>query len=619
MPGRLRVDLCGSRVRIERGSETEEELWRSLGRNISPEDHHQDHDVVVVPLERFLASRNWLANALQRFQCAITFSEAATGMLEIANAERRELAALIQGGPRPVAHEELLQLLTRSRFNRQLLQFQVRDLVHLLALSHGANYSVPGAGKTTVAYATYECERMRGRVERLLVVAPLSAFEAWTSEANDCFAEPLLVSRFGEPPRGRAEVQLVNYQRLSSSYQALVEWVAGRRTHVILDEAHRMKRGRDGDWGARCLDLAHLAARRDVLTGTPAPQHPRDFVALTEYLWPHQSNTVLPRAVLRPDPPADAMAVLSDRLRPLFVRTTKRELGLPDPIIRVENVRMGPMQQEIYEALRTRMRNAVRASPRERAQFGQMGEVLMYLLQAATNPALLSTAVAQARANPSSWPPAPLDPDSTMAARVLDYPTLEIPAKAQKLATMVADNAAEGRKTLVWSNFVRNLDNLAAAELGPYEPVVVHGGVSSSADEADPRSREAAIRRFRSDPDCMVLLANPAAMSEGISLHRECHDAIYLDRTFNAGQYLQSIDRIHRLGLPPDVTTRITLLESVGTIDETVNFRVEQKAERLSVMLTDPALVTMVLPDDELSGEEIDVDDIEALFAHLRR
>jgi SNF2 family DNA or RNA helicase len=206
-----------------------------------------------------------------------------------------------------------------------------------------------------------------------------------------------------------------------------------------------------------------------------------------------------------------------------------------------------------------------------------------------------------------------------MAARVLNYPTLEIPAKFLKLAAMVAANAARGLKTLVWSNFVRNLDNLATAELAPYNPVVVHGGVPSSSDDNDPRTREFAIRRFRSDPDCMVLLANPAALSEGVSLHHECHDAIYVDRTFNAGQYLQSIDRIHRLGLPIDVETRITLLECVGTVDETVSFRVEQKAERLSVMLTDPSLVTMALPDDELAGEDIDPDDLEALFAHLRR
>lgn len=620
MSGELHVERAGSRIHVHRGADTDDDLWRSLGRNISPDDYEQGVDELVVPLERFLASRNWLSASLTRYGCGVTFSDAATNALEIAGAERREVVELLQSGARPLDASVVLEMLDSSRFRRRLMPFQTRDLCHLLALSHGANYSVPGAGKTTVAYATYECERMRGRVEQLLVVAPLSAFEAWATEATDCFADPPQVARFGEGGSVHgAEVRLINYQRLASRYTQLAEWVNRRRTHVILDEAHRMKRGRNGEWGARCLDLAHLAVRRDALTGTPAPQHPRDFIALTDFLWPHQSGSILPREALRPDPAPDAMAVLSRRLRPLFARTTKGELGLPDPLIRVEQIPMAPVQAEIYEALRSRMRNAVRASPRERAQFGQLGEVFMYMLQAASNPGLLSVALAQAQPRASSWPPLPLDPDSTIASRVLEYSSLEISAKVQRLSAIVAENAAQGRKTLVWSNFVRNLDNLAAAELAPHQPAVVHGGVPSLSDETDPRSREAAIRRFRDDPGCMVLLANPAAMSEGISLHRDCHDAVYLDRTFNAGQYLQSIDRIHRIGLPPNTDTRITILESVGTIDEGVSQRVAQKAERLSVMLTDPALVTMALPDEELAGDELDPDDLDVLFAHLQR
>jgi SNF2 family DNA or RNA helicase len=619
VPGEIRVDLSGSRIRIERGPGTEQDLWRSLGRNIAPDDHIQTEQTIEVPLERFLATRNWLASTLRSYGCAVAFTETATTAVEVANAERAELVTLLDRGFRPVDPEEVELMLGTSRFSRELMWFQLRDLAHLLSLSHGANFSVPGAGKTTVAYALYEYERMRNRVDRLLVVAPLSAFEAWTSEAIDCFAEPLAIRRFGDSTPRSPEVQLLNYHGLSNNYNEASEWVTAGRTHVILDEAHRMKRGRTGDWGSRCLDLAHLAVRRDILTGTPAPQHPRDFEALTGFLWPNQTNLIIPRDALRLDPPPHAMATLSDRLEPLFARTDKGELGLDDPIVRVEAVTMGPVQREIYEALRTRMRFAIQASPRERAQFGQMGEVLMYLLQAATNPALLSVAVNQTNPNPSRWPPAPFDANSDMAARVLDYPQLEIPTKVQKLATMVASNAADGRKTLVWSNFVRNLDNLATAELAPFNPVVVHGSVPSSADVEDPRTREHAIRRFRTDPECMVLLANPAAMSEGVSLHHECHDAIYVDRTFNAGQYLQSIDRIHRLGLPPGIDTRITILACGGTVDDAVDSRVEQKAERLSVMLKDPSLMTMALPDDELGGEIIDVEDLDSLFAHLEQ
>jgi hypothetical protein len=118
-----------------------------------------------------------------------------------------------------------------------------------------------------------------------------------------------------------------------------------------------------------------------------------------------------------------------------------------------------------------------------------------------------------------------------------------------------------------------------------------------------------------------VLLANPAATSEGISLHDVCHDAVYLDRTFNAGQYLQSVDRIHRLGLPTGTATRITFLLSTGTVDDLVNSRVERKAERLGQMLDDHDIATMALPEDDDYGAPVDVADEEelvALFAHLR-
>ena len=117
----------------------------------------------------------------------------------------------------------------------------------------------------------------------------------------------------------------------------------------------------------------------------------------------------------------------------------------------------------------------------------------------------------------------------------------------------------------------------------------------------------------------MVLLANPAATGEGVSLHEICHDAIYLDRTFNAGQYLQSVDRIHRLGLAPAQETRITFLLTRDTIDEVVDLRVRDKAERLGGMLNDPSISTMALPDDEDYGPAIDtVEDVAALFTHLR-
>src|SRR5262249_793183 len=43
-----------------------------------------------------------------------------------------------------------------GRFRRALTDNQVRDLGRLLRLAHGANFSVPGAGKTATLLAAYE-------------------------------------------------------------------------------------------------------------------------------------------------------------------------------------------------------------------------------------------------------------------------------------------------------------------------------------------------------------------------------------------------------------------------------------------------------------------------------
>ena len=48
--------------------------------------------------------------------------------------------------------------------------------------------------------------------------------------------------------------------------------------------------------------------------------------------------------------------------------------------------------------------------------------------------------------------------------------------------------------------------------------------------------------------DFKILIANPKKGGEGISLHYECSNAIYIDRSYDAGKYLQSRDRIHRVG-----------------------------------------------------------------------
>jgi SNF2 family DNA or RNA helicase len=577
---------------------------------------------VRVPIGRFRGNLGWLRAAAARYGVSISWTNEVLSIIATMKEERQALDAA-RREPNPVAPGQVEQLLVGTRFVRPLKEFQLRDAGKLLGLPHGANFSVPGAGKTSVAYAVYEALRRSQSVEQLLVVAPLSAFDAWQTEATDCFAEgerPAVATVTEDVPAG-AEVLLVNYHRLASNLEKLGAWVRSKRTLVLLDEAHRMKAGRAGQHGSACLDLAFAAARRDILSGTPSPQSAQDFVALYDYLWPGQARRILPPDALGARPSADSMHRVSGAIAPLFVRTTKGELDLP-PTRRIPVVvALEGLQREIYVALRDRYVGSLHVSMNDRAELARMGTVVMYLLEAATNPQLLAVG-SKNLPGEFSYPPLPVEPGTRLWDLIAGYGRHEIPPKLTRLRQIIEQNAraANGsRKTLVWSNFVANLEGMRRW-LSVFQPAMIHGGVPTvTAGPTAAVTREDELRRFREDPECLVMLANPAAMSEGVSLHKVCHHAVYVDRTFNAGQFLQSVDRIHRLGLDPDVQTTLMFLITANTIDRVVDSRLHIKAEAMGIALNDPDLVTMALPDEEDYGAPVEnAEDMAALLAHLR-
>ena len=232
----------------------------------------------------------------------------------------------------------------------------------------------------------------------------------------------------------------------------------------------------------------------------------------------------------------------------------------------------------------------------------------MYLIMAATTPALLATGASPHEPLPYRVPPIQSPPGSSLAELMRDLPHYELSPKYQEVLAIVAENAKIGRKTLVWSTFVRNLTSLEVL-LAPFNPAIVHGG---SAD------RDEQLKRFRSDKDCAVLLSNAATLGEGISLHQVCNDAVYVDRDFAAGRFLQSLDRIHRLGLPPDAETRITVLVANETIDELIEQRLAAKLAFLGGVLDDPEVVALGDLDEEPSASVgMDSEDLQAFLGYL--
>lgn len=569
---------------------------------------------VLISPDQLVSRAGTLRAHLRRLGARLQPDQDVIQLLGRLREDQQGAAALLRGsGPgRPVP-----RLDGQCRLHGGLRPFQERDLERLWNMHHGANFSVPGAGKTRVTYALHLRERAVGRVNRLLVVAPLSAFEAWEEEATNVVDPALSINRWKGQIEPDVDVLVINYQRLRGAIPDLADWMHRNRVHLVVDEAHRAKRGSLGEWGRGLLSLAPLAQRRDVLTGTPAPNHPRDLVAILDIIWPGgMASKAVPPAALIAEPTTQAVADLSNLVRPLYVRTTKVNLALPPMTFVSVPVRMGPLQKDIYDAMLRRYSGLIDLGRGDADMFGRMGEITMYLIQAAVSPQLLASDVDPARAY--RYPPLAIPPGSQLGRMIETYADHEVPVKIAEACKIVFKNSQDDRKTLVWSNFPGNLLALEQ-QLIALQPAIVYGGIPSG-DDAGPgvRTRERELRRFREDQNCRVLLANPAAMAEGVSLHHICHDAIYIDRTFNAGQYLQSLDRIHRLGLSRDTETRISLLTSEGTIDDRVNSRVRTKMTRLGQMLADPGLVPLALPDDDDFGPALVDDlDLQEVLDHL--
>ena len=592
----VRTVAHGHGLAVVRGDGVSDPLWLSVRARWGSEGGNPREEIRISPTTLRRTFR-WL----ERWPGDIIWDDEPRAIVLQALAEEEAFRNILTKG----VEGQTWTLPTRFSRSPALTDSQLENVSKLVALPNGANFSVPGAGKTTTTYAVYEILRERGDVERMLVVGPNSAFEAWREEAVECLTPvPKVATYVGAAIGGDVEVLLVGYQRLSNDLDRLMNWCRSAKTMVVLDEAHRMKRGWGGVWGRACLTASFAAARRDILTGTPAPNSPDDLRTLFEFLWPSSSPTIGRLATS-----AEGRGTLAH----LFVRTTKEDLNLPPARVMAVPVELDERHKEIYLALLHSYRGLFRVTSADEADFARMGRVAMHLIAAASDPMLLVAGHDRYDPEPFRFPPLDI-PEGSRLRELLESSDYGMPMKLVEAASIVKKNADAGRKTLVWSNFVRTV-NVLAKHLSIYEPAVVHGGIPPSGEAP---SRDTELARFRSDPGCSVLLATVQSIGEGVSLHQACHDAVYVDRTYNAGHYLQSLDRIHRLGLSSDVETTMTVLIAEDTVDRVVADRLDVKVRRLSDLLSDAGLPTVSLPDEDEPGVALDsADDINSLLQYL--
>lgn len=506
---------------------------------------------------------------------------------------------------------------------RPLLDHQIYGLHHALRIQHAANFSVPGSGKTTTALCVYAVLKQQKTVSKLLLIGPASSFVPWQDEFRETFGREAKAVRLVGSSARRAELfqSLDDAELLLCTYQMAFRerhnLVRVLRTHpclLVLDESHYIKNIGLGPWASTAQELAPYATRRMILTGTPMPHSPRDLWSQFTFLWPSEA---LLKDRLSFDQRSSAPNIIHElkpELKPFFVRTKKSDLDLPKLDMKFERLKEPEIphrQKLIIRLLELKTLQQARnlgLGSTDMATLRRWRRArTIRLLQASSNPALLASSVSELGETGEA-----LDSEPTLTKLLRDYSKAEVPAKVHWTVNKVHELTSLGKKVVVWATHVGNL-LLLKNLLTDLNPLLAYGGVPAYEEEDDPEfeSRERNIREFKTLKDRRVLLANPGACSESISLHTVCQDAIYLERTFNCGQFLQSMDRINRVVMPRGTRATYHIPLIPCAVEQVLDQRLAERQRALYALLDDDMPVLGYEEGSLLLERE---EDIETIF-----
>lgn len=541
--------------------------------------------------------------------------------------------------------EEFTQTVAENLTARSLYPLQLLSAYHMAFSQNACNFSVPGAGKTSIVYGAYAYlhnlpQDNPKHIDLLLIVGPLSSFGPWESEYEECFGRvPISKRLVGGVDRTEkqdyliskypAELTLISYASLVSLQTEIGFYLRNNKVMVVLDEAHKAKNSTGGVIAQAVLDMSKYSKSRIVLTGTPAPNGYEDIYNMFKFIWPNKNVMGFEVNQLRDITATGDQARVTrliESISPYFIRIRKSDLNIPPATVHPPMyVSMGPLQQRIYDFVEKKYMDELMSdgsattSSRFKADLARARTIR--LMQAASDPAMLKAPLKDFFEDEEV--PAEeyqVIDDSNVLKSILDYETNETPAKYIAVKNLVKDILSNNGKVVIWATFIHTIHGLKQyLENQGILCQELYGATPIEQENIDSEfilTREKIVKVFQ-QPDCpfKVLIANPFAVAESISLHKACHNAIYIERSFNAAHFVQSKDRIHRYGLEKGTVTNYYYIISRDTVDETIDTRLAAKEQRMTEIME-----SMPIPLFNNVSEDLGDEDIKALIKdYVRR
>ena len=456
------------------------------------------------------------------------------------------------------------------------LPHQAEAIAYVRSHVNAALFDEQGLGKTKIVIDALADAMKAGEIEGALVVAPMSLIYNWEREVEKhSFLLPVVLRGTRREKRYKfltgANFYITNYEAVIAELQRMMRFCKSRKVAVVLDEAARIKDPTTKTAEALFALRLH-SVRRIILTGTPVANRPTDVWSQFYFLDGgkllgddfHQFEELF--SLRRSDYQArldDLSAIVgSNSLR----RCKGDVLQLPEKKLVNIYVEMAGKQRALYDELRSRLVVEVRDADGQQMldESQNILKKLLRLTQIASNPRLIDTSYE------------------------------ETPAKFLKVDELLAAIFAREEKAILWTSFVENIQILRA-RYSEFKPAVIYGDVSA-------RDRMEVVSSFQDDPEVRLLIANPAAAREGLTL-TAANNAMYLDRSFSLTDYLQSQDRIHRIS--QDRPCTIYKLIASGTIDEYIDRIVEAKSDVAAVVQGESTGITQRTVDALFNRREL--------------
>ena len=420
-----------------------------------------------------------------------------------------------------------------------------------------------GTGKTIVSIAVAGCMYQRGKIKRVLVVAPLSILGVWEEELEKFADFPYTLTVLKGTAAKKKEqlsrlhgeelqVVVVNYE---SAWRLEKELLSYDADLVIADEAHKLKENRTSQ-SKGMHRIGDKARYKLLLTGTVITNRELDVFSQYRFLNPaifgtsfytfrnryfdmcgYGNHTPIFRRQMTDE--------FLQKIHSIAFRVTKAEcLDLPAVTEEIRTVELEASAAKIYGKI-------------EAESYAELAESEVTTVNILTRILRLSQITGGYLT----------DDDGTVNAVSR--------AKLEALSDILDTAMAEDKKLVIMARFVAELD--AIQELLEKKKIgyaAVRGGV---------KDREEEIRRFRHDENCRVFVGQIAAAGLGITL-TAASAMVFYSLDYSMSNFEQAKARIHRAGQKEKC--HYIYLVCKGTIDCKVLYALQKKVN-LAKMLVD--------------------------------